>query len=108
MRVNGRYRFTMKGERNHYSQIRRESGLKRHRPETLLIDQENNVYLSVEEMSEIVGLSPSRIRGLIAEDRIQAIKPAGHQLFVSVASTLEYLGEGRKPPGRPRKGSFPT
>lgn len=72
-------------------------------PENVIVDQEGDIYVSVKDAAQLTGLSLERLRGLVWEQRLAAVKPGGHDLFVSLKSTIAYTTHGRKPPGRPRK-----
>lgn len=74
-----------------------------HEPEGIVFDKDGMIHLSVEDTAEVIDLSPVRIQALVAENRVQAIRPSGHDLFISLSSALLYKTEGRmRPWGRRR------
>ncbi len=79
--------------------------LKGYRPNAIVIDEQDNIYISVQDAASVAKLSPERIRGLVSESRLTSIKPGGHDLFILLDSVDYFLTEGRKSPGRPRKDS---
>lgn len=93
----------MRDDVSHYQALVTNQLLKGYIPETLLVNSDDEIYLSVKDISEMLKLSPERIRGLVSEERLIAIKPGGHDLFISVASANTYITEGKKPAGRPPK-----
>ena len=77
--------------------------LRGHKPDAIVIDKNDEIYISVQDAASVAQLSPGRIRGLVSESRLTAIKPGGHDLFILLDSVDYFLTEGRKTPGRPRK-----
>lgn len=69
-------------------------------PQVLVVDRQNNIYVSLPDAIEIMDLSRERVRGLIWEGRLESTRPGGRDLFVSLRSVMGYTR--RKPPGRPR------
>ena len=86
-----------------YESLAADLRLKGIEPEAILIDKDDHIFIAIRDAVEITQLSPERLRGLVSENRLQAVKPGGHDLFISLESIEQYLTEGRKPPGRPRK-----
>lgn len=95
----------MRDDANHYQALITNQLLKGYKPEILLVNADDEIYLSVKDIAELIQLSPERIRGLVREGRLIAIKPGGHDLFISVASADHYVTEGRKTAGRPPSAS---
>jgi hypothetical protein len=77
--------------------------LRGHKPNAIVIDENDEIYISVQDAAAVAKLSPGRIRGLVSESRLVAIKPGGHDLFILLDSVDYFLTEGRKTPGRPPK-----
>ncbi len=77
--------------------------LQGYKPKVFVIGENDEIYLSVKDTAEVINLSPERIRGLVYEQRIEAIKPGGHDLFISLASAHKYVTKGKKQSGRPPK-----
>ncbi len=77
-----------------------------YKPKVVTVDENNEIYLSIKDTAHITQLSPERIRGLVREKRLDAIKPGGHDLFISLTSAHRYITEGRKQAGRPPKDPF--
>lgn len=90
-------------EINPYNFISARLLLNGYKPRAMVVDQEGEIYLSMKDTAKITNLSPERLRGLVREDRLIAIKPGGYELFVSIASAMHYVAGGRRRPGRPRK-----
>lgn len=86
-----------------YQSLAADPLLKGYKPDAILIDENDDIYLSIKDAIHITKLSPERLRGLVSENRLDAIRPGGHDLFLSLKSINKYLTEGRKPPGRPKK-----
>ena len=95
----------MRDDVSHYRALITDQLLKGYKPEILLVNADDEIFLSVKDISELFKLSPERIRGLVREERLIAIKPGGHDLFISVASANQYITEGRKTAGRPPSNS---
>ena len=91
----------MRDDVSHYRALITDQLLKGYKPEILLVNADDEIFLSVKDISELFKLSPERIRGLVREERLIAIKPGGHDLFISVVSANQYITEGRKTAGRP-------
>ena len=73
-------------------------------PDFYLVDRrDGRIYVTTEYASERSGLSQERLRQVAREGRISSVKPGGNMMFVSHSDVKEYLDNGRKKPGRPRK-----
>ena len=86
-----------------YESLAADPRLRGHKPNALVIDENDEIYISVQDAAAVAKISPGRIRGLVSESRLVAIKPGGHDLFILLDSVDNFLTEGRKTPGRPRK-----
>lgn len=84
-----------------YQSLIADPRLKGIKPGVIIIDKDDEIFIPIKVAAKIAKLSPERLRGLVYENRLDAIKPGGHDLFVSLNSVEEYLTEGRKEPGRP-------
>jgi hypothetical protein len=82
-----------------YELLTADPRLKVHKPEGIFVDENDVVHISIKDAVNVSKLSPERLRGLVSESRLDAIKPGGRDLFISLASLDKYLAEGRKPPG---------
>ena len=86
-----------------YQSLIADPRLKGHDPGAIIIAEDDEVFISIKVAADVAKLSPERLRGLVSENRLDAIKPGGHDLFISLNSLETYLTEGRKEPGRPPK-----
>ena len=86
-----------------YESLAADPRLRGHRPNAIVIDEKDEIYISVQDAASVAKISPGRIRGLVSESRLTAIKPGGHDLFILLDSVDYFLTEGRKTPGRPQK-----
>jgi len=86
-----------------YESLVADSRLKGYKPGAVLVDEDGKVYLSIKDAVHISKLSPERLRGLVSENRLDAIQPGGRDLFISLESVDRYLSIERREPGRPRK-----
>jgi site-specific DNA-methyltransferase (adenine-specific) len=59
-------------------------------------------YLTTEEAAEFLGVTPSRIRQLISEERIKSEK-YGRDHLIQEEEVKYFAKEGRKKRGRPPK-----
>jgi len=59
-------------------------------------------YLTTEEAAEFLGVTPSRIRQLISEERIKSEK-YGRDHLIQEEEVEYFAKEGRKKRGRPSK-----
>lgn len=89
-----------------YKSIIADPRLKGCKPAIIIIGEKDEVYISIKDAAQVAKLSTERLRGLVSENRIDAIKPGGRDLFVSLASVDKFVSEGRKEPGRPRHDSL--
>lgn len=89
-----------------YKSIIADPRLKGCKPGVVLIGEDNEIYISIKDAAQVAKLSIERLRGLVSENRIDAIKPGGRDLFVSLTSVDRFLSDGRKEPGRPRHDSL--
>ena len=82
-----------------YESLAADPRLKGHKPDGIFVDENDVVYISIKDAVIVSKLSPERLRGLVSESRLDAIKPGGRDLLISLESVDKYLAEGRKPPG---------
>ncbi len=94
----------MRDDLSLYETIIANQSLKGHEPNVFVVDKKGDIYLPIKDAANILELSPGRIRGLVPEKRLNAIQPGGRDLFISLSSIAQYIGE-RKRPGRPHKSS---
>jgi excisionase family DNA binding protein len=59
-------------------------------------------FLTTSEASQLLAVTPSRVRQLILEGTLEATK-IGRDLFVHEASVKTFLDHGRRQRGRPKK-----
>ena len=75
------------------------------RPPFLVVDQEGKAYLGMEAAAGVAGLSETYLHALVYEGRLEAIKLNGRTKVVHLDSFLDFLKNGRRKPGRPRKNT---
>lgn len=88
-----------------YRSIIADPRLRGYEPEAIVVDKGGEVFLSAKDAATIINLSPGRLRALVSENRLDAFKPGGHDLFISLHSIDRFIIEGRKAPGRPSKNT---
>ena len=91
----------MRDDKSLYEVLITNQFLSGYKPKIVIVDEHDEIYLSIKDTAQVTKLSPERLRGLVREKRLDAIKPGGHDLFISLNSAQQYVIEGRKNPGRP-------
>lgn len=77
-------------------------------PEAIVVYRDGTIRASVNDIAEIVGRSQTRVKGWVSEKKVDATKPGGHDLFVSLAPAFSYIAdvaEGKRRGGRPPKSA---
>lgn len=93
----------MGNESNLYQSLASDPRLRGCKPNAIIIDDDNQIYISIKDAAVVAKLSVERLRGLVSENRLTGFKPGGRDLFVSLDSVDAYLTDGRQTPGRPQK-----
>ena len=76
-----------------YQSLIADPRLKGHDPGAIIIAEDDEVFISIKVAADVAKLSPERLRGLVSENRLDAIKPGGRDLFISLRSVDEYLSD---------------
>lgn len=86
-----------------YESLTADLNLGGHKPRVIVVDRNNEIYISIKDAAIYAKLTTGRLRGLVSKERIKAIQPGGRDSFIGLNSLNEFLSSGRKEPGRPRK-----
>jgi len=60
-----------------------------------------NKFLTTEDAATVLGVTPSRVRQYILENRLKSEKH-GRDHFIEERDVLRFAEEGRRPRGRPK------
>lgn len=93
----------MGDEKGLYQSLASDPRLRGCKPSAVIVDEANEIFISIKDAALVAKLSVERLRGLIGENRLSGLKPGGRDLFISLESVDTYLTEGRQSPGRPQK-----
>ena len=93
----------MGNEKDLFQSLASDPRLRGCKPSAIIIDEDNQIYISIKDAALVAKLSVERLRGLVSEKRLTGFKPGGRDLFISLNSVDAYLTDGRQSPGRPQK-----